>query len=132
MKITVKSKRVITTVMVALLLLPQMLLAERKISVDESPNAGVMMADLVVARPIGVVLTVLGTAAFVVSLPFTLLAGNASDSAETLMIAPAETTFMRCLGCRQTGYSYRDIDKNNARKERNARSEAESQEMAQE
>ena len=130
MKITVKSKRVITAVMVALLLLPQMLLAERKISMDESPNAGVMTADLVVARPIGVVLTVVGTAVFVVSLPFTLLAGNASDAAERLMIAPATSTFMRCLGCRQTGYSYRDIDKNNARKERNATEAAESQEMA--
>ena len=84
-----------------------------------------MAADLVIARPVGVVLTVVGTAAFIVSLPFTLLAGNASDAAEQLMIAPASSTFMRCLGCTQTGYSYRDIDKNNARKERRAQEEAE-------
>ena len=132
MKITVKSKRAITALMVGCMLLPQMLWAERTVSVDDSPNAGRMTADLVVARPIGLALTVLGTAAFVVSLPFTLLAGSASDAAETLMIGPAENTFVRCLGCTQSGYTYRDIDKNNARKDRNAGQEAESQGMDQE
>jgi hypothetical protein len=130
MKITAKTKRCMAALIAACMLMPQMLLAERQVSVDQSPNAGVMAADLVVARPIGLVLTVAGTAAFVVSLPFTLLAGNASDAAETLMIGPAKETFVRCLGCRQDGYSYRDIDKNNARKERNAQEEAESQDMA--
>ena len=125
MRITAKSQRVLITLLAACLLLPQTLWAERTISVDESPHAGVMAADLVIARPVGVVLTVVGTAAFIVSLPFTLLAGNASDAAEQLMIAPASSTFMRCLGCTQTGYSYRDIDKNNARKERSAQEKAE-------
>jgi hypothetical protein len=125
MRITAKSQRVLITLLATCLLLPQTLWAERTISVDESPHAGVMAADLVIARPVGVVLTVVGTAAFLVSLPFTLLAGNASDAAEQLMIAPASSTFMRCLGCTQTGYSYRDIDKNNARKERRAQEEAE-------
>lgn len=124
MKIKVKSRRTLVVLMAACLLLPQTLWAARTVAIDESPNAGVMTADLVIARPIGVVVTVLGTAAFLVSLPFTLLAGNASDAAETLMIAPAQTTFMRCLGCTQTGYSYRDIDKNEARKARNAEEEA--------
>ena len=125
MRITAKSQRVLITLLAACLLLPQTLWAERTISVDESPHAGVMAADLVIARPVGVVLTVVGTAAFIVSLPFTLLAGNASDAAEKLMIAPASSTFMRCLGCTQTGYSYRDIDKNNARKEQRAQEKAE-------
>jgi hypothetical protein len=130
MKITIRSKRLVAALMAACMLMPQLLLAERQLTADQSPNAGVMAADLVIARPIGVVLTVAGTAAFVVSLPFTLLAGNASDAAATLMIGPATETFVRCLGCRQDGYSYRDIDKNNARKERNSREEAESQAMA--
>jgi len=124
MKIKVKSRGTFIAFVVACMLLPQTLWAERKISIDESPNAGVMAADLVIARPVGVVITVAGTAAFLVSLPFTLLAGNASDAAETLMIKPAETTFVRCLGCRNPGYSYRDIDKNQARKEKKAEEEA--------
>lgn len=127
MKTKAKSQRVATALVVGCLLLPQALWAQRNTAIDESPNAGVMAADLVVARPVGVVLTVAGAAAFVVSLPFTLLAGNASDAAEKLMIAPAATTFMRCLGCTQSGYSYRDIDKNKARKEKNAQEAAEAQ-----
>jgi len=65
-------------------------------------------------------MTVAGTAAFLVSLPFTLLAGSASEAAETLMIGPAKTTFVRCLGCTNSGYSNKDIEKNRAAKEREA------------
>jgi hypothetical protein len=79
-----------------------------------------MVGDLVVARPIGLVMTVAGTAAFIVSLPFTLLAGHAGEAAETLMIGPAETTFMRCLGCTNPGYTNKDRDRYQAMKERDA------------
>ena len=127
MKIKVKSRRALAGALAIAMFLPQTLLAERRAIIDESPNAGVMVADLVVARPVGVLITAAGTVAFLASLPFTLLAGNASDAAETLMIGPATNTFMRCLGCTNAGYSYRDIDKNNARKERNANQETESQ-----
>jgi hypothetical protein len=67
-----------------------------------------MVADLFVARPAGLVMTVGGTAAYIVSLPFTLLAGAAGEAAETLVIGPGAATFMRCLGCRETGYTYKD------------------------
>ena len=67
MKIKAKSHRALIAFIVACLLMPQSLMAQRK-AVPESPHAGVMAADLVVARPIGVVLTVAGTAASVVSL----------------------------------------------------------------
>ncbi|MEO0437233.1 MAG: hypothetical protein AAF098_10020 [Pseudomonadota bacterium] len=86
-------------------------------SVDEKPNAFAMTGDLLVARPIGLAMTVVGTAAFLVSLPLTALAGSVTESAETLVIGPAETTFMRCLGCRQPGYSYKDVERRKARKE---------------
>ncbi len=46
------------------------------------------------------------------SLPFTLLAGHAGEAAETLIIGPGESTFMRCLGCRNPGYTYKDIESN--------------------
>jgi hypothetical protein len=124
MKIRAKSHRAIIAVMAACLLLPQTLWAERKATIDESPHAGLMAADLVVARPVSLLVTAAGTAAFIVSLPFTLLAGNASDAAEQLMIGPAKNTFVRCLGCTNAGYSYRDIDKNTARKERIAEQDA--------
>ena len=77
-------------------------------SIDEDPNAFAMAGDLIVARPIGLVMTVAGAAAFVVSLPFTLLAGSVSESAEKLVMGPGETTFVRCLGCIEPGYSGKD------------------------
>jgi|TARA_R100001509_G_scaffold91546_1_gene52849 hypothetical protein len=91
--------------------------------IDESPSEAEMIGDLLVARPIGAVMTVAGTAAFLVSLPFTVLAGNVSEAAETLMVGPAKTTFVRCLGCRKPGYSYKDIEANRARKAAEAEAE---------
>ncbi|TCO75294.1 hypothetical protein [Chromatocurvus halotolerans] len=87
-------------------------------AVDETPDPFAMVGDLVVARPIGLVMTAVGAAAFVVSLPFTAMAGHVSESAETLVLGPAETTFVRCLGCRNTGYSYKDKELRDARKNR--------------
>lgn len=84
-------------------------------SVDENPHAAAMVGDLLVARPIGAAMTAVGAAAFVVSLPFTLLAGSVSESAETLVLGPAETTFMRCLGCREPGYSRKDLERRTER-----------------
>jgi hypothetical protein len=117
-KIKAKSKRALIALFVGCLVLPQTLWAQG--SIDESPSAGAMAGDLVVARPVGLVLTVAGTAAFIVSLPFTLLAGSASEAAETLMVGPAKTTFVRCLGCTNAGYTYKDIEKNRAKKEKKA------------
>ena len=118
MKIKAKNKRALIALFVGCLVLPQTLWARG--SIDESPSAGAMAGDLVVARPVGLVLTVAGTAAFIVSLPFTLLAGSAGEAAETLMVGPARTTFVRCLGCTNDGYSYKDIEKNRAKKEKEA------------
>jgi hypothetical protein len=115
MKIKSKSNRVVAIFFAGCMLASQSLWAQS--SIDERPNAAKMAGDLVVARPIGVVMTVAGTAAFIVSLPFTLLAGSASEAAETLMIGPAKTTFVRCLGCVNDGYSNKDIERNKARKE---------------
>jgi hypothetical protein len=108
MKIRVRARRAVVALMVSCLLLPQLLWAEQ--AIDESPNEWAMVGDLLVARPIGAVLTVGGAAVWLVSLPFTLLAGSASEAAGTLIAGPAEATFMRCLGCRNTGYTGKDIE----------------------
>jgi hypothetical protein len=54
-----------------------------------------MAGDLIVARPLGLAATVLGTCAFVLSLPFTLAAGSVQDAAQKLVIAPAH--YLRAL-----------------------------------
>ena len=108
MKIKAFMRRLAAATAIACVALPQTLLAQE--AIDDSPSAGAMVGDLLVARPIGVVLTAGGTAAWLVSLPFTLLAGHAGEAAETLVVGPAETTFMRCLGCRETGYTNKDVE----------------------
>lgn len=108
MTITACSRRLAAFSLSICLALPQVLWAQA--AVDEDPSAGAMVGDLLVARPLGLVMTVGGTAAFVVSLPFTLLGGNVSEAADTLMVGPARSTFVRCLGCRETGYSNKDVE----------------------
>jgi hypothetical protein len=71
--------------------------------VDESPSALAMAGDLIIARPLLVVATAAGAAAFLVSLPFTAAGGNMGQAADTLVAGPAEAAFVRCLGCRTSG-----------------------------
>ena len=117
MKKNTRAKRAVTALLVSCLMLPQALLAGS--AVDESPNEWAMVGDLLVARPVGLALTVGGTAVWLVSLPFTILAGHAGEAAETLILGPGESTFMRCLGCRNPGYTGKDIE----RAQRNADAE---------
>lgn len=70
----------------------------------EDPTGFEVAADLFLARPAGVVATVLGTGVWVVGLPFNAAGGNLKDSAETLMLDPLKMTFWRCLGCKHPGY----------------------------
>lgn len=70
----------------------------------EAPKGYAMVGDLVVARPLLIGLTALGTAAFVVSLPFTALGGNVGEAAQALVVEPGKEAFVRCLGCTSSGY----------------------------
>ncbi len=65
----------------------------------ENPGIFAMTGDLMLARPLMLATTVLGTAIFVVSSPFSLLGGNIKDAANTLVYDPFKATFVRCLGC---------------------------------
>jgi len=65
----------------------------------ESPNFIAMTGDLILARPILLAATVIGAVLFVVSSPFSLLAGNWEQAADVLVLEPAKATFVRCLGC---------------------------------
>lgn len=67
--------------------------------INEKPSAGAMVADALVARPLYFVLSQVGSAVYGVTLPFTLLGGNATEAAETLVVTPLQAGFIRCLGC---------------------------------
>lgn len=72
-------------------------------TVEESPSALAMTGDALLVRPALLATTILGTAVYIVSLPFSLLGGNAEEAGETLVVGPARATFVRCLGCTQPG-----------------------------
>jgi hypothetical protein len=128
MRLKTGARRVTVALAISCMMLPQMLWAQE--AIDESPNEWAMVGDLLVARPIGVVLTVGGAAVWLVSLPFTLLSGHASEAAGTLIGGPVETTFMRCLGCREPGYTDKDAEAIKKFDERRAAEEAAKKEAA--
>ncbi|TBU96159.1 multidrug transporter [Phytopseudomonas dryadis] len=65
----------------------------------EAPKAFPMLGDLLIARPLLIGATVIGAAAFVVSLPFTALGGNVGEAGKALVVDPGREAFVRCLGC---------------------------------
>lgn len=65
---------------------------------SSTPSAGAVVSDILVLRPLGLAGTVLGGAAFVVSLPVTL-ATHKVDSVEKILVEePFSYTFERPLG----------------------------------
>ncbi len=66
---------------------------------EESRQTQSAALDIMVARPLGIVVTGIGAVLFAVSLPFSALGGNVDEAAEALVVNPARETFTRCLGC---------------------------------
>ncbi len=62
------------------------------------PTYGAMFVDGFVARPLGLGATVVGTAIWIVTLPFSAIGGNVSEATDRLIVDPARFTFVRPLG----------------------------------
>jgi hypothetical protein len=62
------------------------------------PTFSTKIIDGFVARPLGLGATVVGTAVWIVTLPFSALGGNVSDATDKLIVEPARFTFVRPLG----------------------------------
>lgn len=63
---------------------------------DGSPEA--IAADVLVARPACLAATVVGSAVFVLALPFAAMSGSVKKVGKTLVGGPARATFTRDLG----------------------------------
>jgi hypothetical protein len=84
---------------VSMVLVPFKILAgEADTLLKDTPNIESMIIDTVFARPLGLVATVVGTAFFIVSLPFSALGGNTQTAYEKMVKDPARFTFKRPLG----------------------------------
>ena len=71
------------------------------IEIDETdfgPSYETMAVDTVVGKPLQLIAAVAGTAAYIVSLPFSLIGGNADQAQQKLFVEPWNA-MSRCLGC---------------------------------
>jgi hypothetical protein len=65
----------------------------------EPPKDGmVMVADLLFARPVGLVSIVFGSAMWVVALPFSIPSNSVGTAGQLLVVDPCKFTFQRPLG----------------------------------
>lgn len=62
------------------------------------PSGEAIVFDIILARPLGLVTIVAGTAIFIVGLPFTIPTGSVGASAEKLIADPFRFTFIRPVG----------------------------------
>ncbi len=92
------AKRGTASILAAILTLNADLAGAGDQSSQPPPTADATAADLLIARPGGLVATVLGSAVFIVGLPFTLLNGSTGEAAQKLVVEPAQYTFARPLG----------------------------------
>lgn len=60
--------------------------------------AGMMVADFLLVRPLGIAATIVGTALFIASLPFSALGGNTQTACRKMVVEPAKHAFKRPLG----------------------------------
>ncbi|MBS8240543.1 hypothetical protein DYI22_08490 [Marinobacter lipolyticus] len=101
------SRAVLTTLAVCLMTFSSLGHAR---AVDEKPSALAMTGDALFVRPALLATTIVGSAVYLVSLPFSALGGNAGEAGEVLVVGPAKATFVRCLGCSRTGRKPDTVD----------------------
>lgn len=75
--------------------------ASAAIEIDETdfgPSYGTMAVDTMVGKPLQLATAIAGTATYLVSLPFSLISGNAEQAQQKLFVEPWDA-MARCLGC---------------------------------
>lgn len=79
----------------------------------EKPAVGVsaaaVAADALIARPVGLALTVVGTLVFLNTLPFSIHSHSVGNAAEGLIIKPGGYTFVRPLGRNDPRFEERSL-----------------------
>lgn len=81
-----------------ILCLASMLLGNASISRAADDSSIGTITDVILVRPGCFVATAIGTAFFIVALPVAAVSGSVKQTADTLVVAPAQATFTRPLG----------------------------------
>ena len=64
----------------------------------ESTDGMGIVADVLIARPVGLVSIVFGTVMYIVALPFSIPSGSVEKTGKLLVVDPFKYTFCRPLG----------------------------------
>ncbi len=92
-------KWIILCIVAVFLVMPFGSTAVAKMKSYPPENSGpLMVADFLVARPLGLTSLVAGSVSFVVTLPFSALGKNVGQAFEYMIVDPAVYTFNRPLG----------------------------------
>lgn len=70
----------------------------------QNPPAYAMIGDLLIARPLLIAATIVGTGLFIIASPFAAAGGNLGATGKALVVDPGKAAFVRCLGCTGDGY----------------------------
>jgi len=62
------------------------------------PDPAMVVADVVIVRPVCLVATIIGSVFFVVSLPIAAISKSVKTTADVLVVNPAKATFTRQMG----------------------------------
>lgn len=65
---------------------------------EPSPDGGIMLADVLIARPIGIAACAVGLVGTVIALPFAAFSGSMESVTERLVAEPFSYTFQRPVG----------------------------------
>jgi len=83
---------------ILILILSCMVLLQAASAFADPDDAVIAAADTVVARPLGIASIIVGTAFFIVTLPFAITSGTTKETADTLIGEPFRFTFDRPVG----------------------------------
>jgi ABC-type sulfate transport system permease component len=89
------TKPIALCLIAALILVP---FGSTAFALGNEPSAGAMIADTALARPLGIATTIVGSALFIVSIPFSALGGNVKTAYTKLIKDPFIFSFKRPLG----------------------------------
>jgi len=90
--------KTLTVVFLVLSLNSMVLANNQEAKPSPKPSPAAIVADVLVLRPAGLIGTILGSVAFVISLPVTLPTKKTETAGKTLVVEPLLFTFDRPLG----------------------------------
>jgi RsiW-degrading membrane proteinase PrsW (M82 family) len=93
-----KMKRMIIVLMISFFVLSFNLLVFAEDNSSKNPSVGEVVGDILWIRPLGVIGTLMGATAYVISLPVTAPFKKTDEAKEFLITEPYNYTFKRPIG----------------------------------